>query len=406
MRFRLLFILLVACVTFPERSPAPVVFKAGQRAKYVAPGEEEVNGTARELFDIAQQAERDGNNRRAVKAYQKIVRKYKRDVLAPEAAYRTAVIQEKTGSYVRSAEAYQYVAQNYPQSSFFDEAIEGQFRIGELFLNGKKRKFLGISISNRYGTAVQIFASVIRSAPYGKYTARAQFDIGLAREKQGINDAAIAAYQEVIDKFPDNPLAADAQYQIGYIWYQAERAGAQDPNAVSKAKQGFEDFLYRYPHSEKAPQAQENLRRLETKQTSDSFNIAKFYDKQKNYRAAVIYYNEVIRQQPGSPQSDKAKVRVDQLRAKVGDAALAPPIATHKKQPHPTGPAAAGPAAGRSEAPAMRTSPEDVSPLPPPENDVSLPPPASLAPDTTTAPAGQASPEPSATPEASASPSP
>jgi hypothetical protein len=31
---------------------------------------------------------------------------------------------------------------------------------------------------------------VVRTAPYGKYTARAQFDIGLAREKQGANDAA------------------------------------------------------------------------------------------------------------------------------------------------------------------------------------------------------------------------
>jgi S1-C subfamily serine protease len=61
-------------------------------------------------------------------------------------------------------------------------------------------------------------------------------------------------------------------------------------------------------------------------QASPSFRVAKLYDKQKYYRAAVIYYNEVIRQQPGSEESKEAKKRIDQLRAKFGDAALQPAI--------------------------------------------------------------------------------
>ncbi len=96
----------------------------------------------------------------------------------------------------------------------------------------------------------------------------------------------------------------------------------RDAKAVANAKTAFQDFLFRYPKSEKAAQARENLRMLDQKQTTDAFQIAKFYDKQKNYRAAVIYYNDVIRQQPGSTQSDRAKQRVEELRAKVGDAAL------------------------------------------------------------------------------------
>ena len=272
-----------------------------------------------------------------------------------------------------------------------------------MFLSGKKRKILGLSIGNMLDAAIEIFASVIRSAPYGKYTARAQFDIGLAREKQGLPDAAITAYQAVIDKFPNEPLAADAQYQIGYLWYAAARAGTKDPNAVSKAKTGFQDFLFRYPHSEKAQQARENLARLDIKATSDSFGIAKFYDKQKNYRAAIIYYNDVIRQQPGSSQGDEAKKRIDELRSKVGDAEVKQILAianAPKKKPTMTH-VGGSPEGG----PAMRSNPADVAPLPPPE-DVSLPPPASLSPVTTTAPAVSPTPAPSAAPESSASPTP
>jgi outer membrane protein assembly factor BamD len=253
--------------------------------------------------------------------------------------------------------------------------------------------------------AVEIFASVVRTAPYGKYTARAQFDIGLAREKQGLADAAITAYQAVIDKFPNEPVAADAQYQIAYLWYAAARAGTKDPNAVTKATTGFQDFLFRYPHSEKAPQARENLARLENKATSDSFGIAKFYDKRGDYRAAVIYYNDVIRQKPGSSQGDEAKRRIDQLRSKIGDAAVKEiETAANAPKKKPRNMANAG--ESREGAPAMRTSPTDVAPLPPPEADVSLPPPASLAPDTTTAPAISPTPVESPAPESTASPTP
>ena len=94
----------------------------------------------------------------------------------------------------------------------------------------------------------------------GVYTARAQFDIGRAREKQGSPDLAIDAYQAVVEKFPNDPLAVDAQYQIGYIWFSATRAGTYDPDAAERARVAFQDFLYRYPKSEKAPQAREEHR--------------------------------------------------------------------------------------------------------------------------------------------------
>jgi len=259
--------------------------------------------------------------------------------------------------------------------------------------------------------AVTIFANVVRTAPYGRYTARAQFNIGMAREKQGANDAAIQAYQAVVDKFPNEPIAVDAQYQIGYIWFTAAQLGTNDAAAANNAKTGFQDFLFHYPKSEKAAQARKDLDILEHKQTNNSFKVAKFYDKQKYYRAAVIYYNEVIRQQPGSEESNKAKKRIDQLRAKYGDAALQPAIpvsesAKKKAETH------AGRTAGSGSA--KPGAPNNEAPLPASDGESSLPPPASLAPDTTTAPeplpplaplpGTNTSSDPSSAPGASASP--
>jgi outer membrane protein assembly factor BamD len=415
---RVLLAFAVAAFLLPEFGKASVVFKPGKKPEYVGPDgvDEELTGDAVDLFQIGQAAENEGNYKRAIRAYKSLVKRHPKDKVASEALYRAAHLQEKEHNYLVAADLFAQLVEKYSSSPHFEEAIEAQFRIGEIYLNGKKLKFLGLPIASALDRAVTVFANVVRTAPYGKYTARAQFDIGLAREKQGANDAAIQAYQAVVDKFPNEPVAVDAQYQIGYIWFNAAQLGTKDAAAAANAKTAFQDFLFHYPKSEKAAQARANLEILEHKETSNSYKVAKFYDKQKYYRAAVIYYNEVIRQQPGSQESNEAKKRIDQLRAKFGDAALQPALPeghaskkksdTHAARTAESGSAKPGPA-------------NNEAPLPASESDSSLPPPASLAPDTTTAPDPLLAPpgtstssatlptsEPSASPGASASPAP
>src|SRR5437762_1233163 len=415
---RVLLFFVVAAFLLPKSSKASVVLKPGKKPEYVGPGgvEEEVSGDAVDLFQIGQAAEKEGNYKRAIRAYKSLVKHHPKDKVAPEALYRAAQLEEQEHLYFPAAASFGQFVERYPGSPHFEEAIEAQFRIGEIYLNGKKLKFLGMPIASALDRAVSVFANVVRTAPYGKYTARAQFDIGLAREKQGANDAAIQAYQAVVDKFPNEPIAVDAQYQIGYIWFNSARLGAKDAAAATNAKTAFEDFLFHYPKSEKATQARANLEILEHKQIANSYKVAKFYDKQKYYRAAVIYYNEVIRQQPGSQESNEAKKRIDQLRAKFGDARLQPAIPVSQNVKKKTD-AQEARSAGTGNA--RPSAPNNEAPLPSSESDSSLPPPASLAPDTTTAPEpllplpgtstssdpSNAS-EASASPESSASPAP
>src|SRR5437773_3651643 len=389
--------LVVALIAFPRLMKAPVVFKPTEQAKDVARGEEELSGNTKELFEIGQRAEKEGNLKRAISVYKTLARRHPKDALASGALYRAAELQEKLRIYIPAAETYRMVVEKYPSNPHFNDAIEAQFRVGEIYLGGRKLKILGIPMASALDRAVEIFAAVVRTAPYGKYTARAQFDIGLAREKQGANDAALQAYAAVVDKFPDDAVAADAQYQIGYIWFTASRHGTKDIAATSNARTAFQDFLFRYAYSEKAAQARANLQQLEHKATSSSFDVARYDDKQKAYRAAVIYYNEVIRQQPGSVESEKAKKRIDQLRAKLGDKVLQPlqeaeaekKKAAEQEKAKSAGQSAPGP---------------NSAPILPPDLDSALPPPPSTSLDTTLAPASSSEPASSATPARSSTP--
>ena len=403
--FRTLFLPLSLCLAATMAVRASVVFKPGEKAHYKSPGEEEMSGTAKQLFDRAQADEQKGDLGGAIKAYRAIVKKHPHDTLAAGSAYRLGQLQEQTHKYMPAADAYAVVCEKYPKSEHFEDSVTALFRIGEMYLAGQKTKFLGITVKSGLDQAADIFTMIIKTAPYDKYTARAQFDLGRAREKQGQNESAIAAYQAVVEKFPDDPIAVDAQYQIGYIWSRASTSGTYDPAAANNSKTAFEDFLARYPNSEKAAQAKQNLKKMEHKQSSTAYDIAKFYDKQKQYRAAAIYYNEVIRTQPGSTEGERAKKRITELRAKVGDDKLQAPSVTAAA-------ASKKKVRSRMEENGPPPSSNEQAPLPPSDFDTSLPPPASLLPDTTTAPppstsfdstpAPSASPQP--TPESAATP--
>ena len=170
--------LAVTLFLLPEPGIASIIFKAGEKAKFVPPGEEEISGNAAELYQIGQKAEQDGEKKRAIRAYKSLVKRHPKDALAPTALFRAAQLQEQTRQYTPAADSYLQLVERYASSAHFDEAIEGQFRVGEIFLNGKKLRVLGIPIASALDRAVTIFANVVRTAPYGKYTARAQFDIG------------------------------------------------------------------------------------------------------------------------------------------------------------------------------------------------------------------------------------
>src|SRR5205085_9327899 len=127
MKFRVLpvFCLLVAGLFLWQSANAAVVFRPGEKAKYVPPGEEELNGNAAELFEIGQKADKENNPIRAIRAYRQLVRKYPRDALAAGAAFRAATLMEQVHDYLVAAAAYRAIVEGYRTSPHFNEAIEG-----------------------------------------------------------------------------------------------------------------------------------------------------------------------------------------------------------------------------------------------------------------------------------------
>jgi outer membrane protein assembly factor BamD len=148
----------------------PLSFSSRDKKRSIIARRRGNKGDAAEMYQIAQTAEKEGNIKRAIKAYKSLVKHHPKDTLAPGALYRSAQLQEQLHEYTPAAESFSQLVEKYPGSPHFEEAIEAQFRVGEIYLNGKKLKVLGIPVASALDRAVTIFANVVRTAPYGKYS--------------------------------------------------------------------------------------------------------------------------------------------------------------------------------------------------------------------------------------------
>jgi outer membrane protein assembly factor BamD len=275
------------------------------------------------VFASARAADEAGSTAAAIDGYQSALKRYP---LAPEAAtaqYRLAELLEAQGDLSRAFNAYQALLTRYPDTPNFERAVAAQVSIANKYLQGRPQKFLGIPVGNSAKRAQEMYANIIANAPFSKYAPVAQFNLGLAFEKQNQPFEAIKNYQKVLDTYPNSDVCDDALYQIGYVNMRIGLAQAsQDLSSLIAARHTFEDFLIEFPNSEKAPQARDNLARLGGQEAVDVYRIAKFYEFYRAPKASIIYYNEVIRRQPGTKQAEVAKARIEELRSQYGDDAL------------------------------------------------------------------------------------
>jgi len=337
--------------------------------------------SSRDQLDLAHKLEAKGQRDDAMKAYKGLLRRWPLSFFAPEAQFRLGKIQEDEANYPDSFKSFQTMVKKYPSSDYFTQALGEQYRIANLYLAGEPQRVWKIPVGPSMDKTVDMYDQIIKNAPYGAYAAQSQFKIGLAREQQRKYTDAVDAYQKVLDNYPTSAVASNAQYQIGYAWMKAASNANYDQSAARKAIDAFQDYLVRYPDSDKAAQAQINIQKLGHEQTQGAYNIAQFYEhshptnttpKASLLRAAYIYYNEVVREDPDSAQAQLAKKRIQELRPVVeampGGASpdgtpLPPtqPLALPTTGPSAPGPLASAPPDGSGNA--APVGPPAIDPL-------------------------------------------
>jgi outer membrane protein assembly factor BamD len=267
------------------------------------------------------------NYESAIGTYKRFLKTYPASKLASKAQLQLADLLLLQGRWKAAFDAYQTLITRYPETPEFEGAVARQVLIANSFLDMRKVMVLGYGVPvpgiTGIEQAAKMYEVILQNAPYSIYAPITQFNLGLAFQRGKKIKEARDAYQKVLDKYPNSDVCDDALYQIGYIYMQLGlTSSSQDLSALVLARETFEDFLLQYPKSEKAPQARDNLAEIGRSEAGNLMGIARFYDWSKDYKAAVIYYNDVVRKQPKTADAELAKTRIEELRSQFGDDVL------------------------------------------------------------------------------------
>jgi outer membrane protein assembly factor BamD len=147
---------------------------------------------------------------------------------------------------------------------------------------------------------------------------QAQLKIGAAREKQSNYPLAVKAYETAADRYHDRPeVASEALYREGLAYHKQAQTAEYDQSAAGEAIATFTDFMALYPNDQRVAETQKIIAALKTEQARGNFQTAKFYEKYKKWKGAMVYYNEVLLQDPNSPYAAAARERIEVIKKRT-----------------------------------------------------------------------------------------
>ena len=296
----------------PTESPAPLIWTRGEGWVWQH-GNVAIGTNPVDQLKIGQQLEAKKQYRNAIGAYRRVIARWPLSSSTPDARMGLAECYAVIGYHYKAFQTYQELIKKHPNTTHFDEILQREFEIGNLFLAGERQKAWGIRWFPSTERTVEVYEQVVKNGPYSAVAPEAQFRIGLTYEKERDYLAAVHAFEKLMERYPKLPLAEAAQFQIGLEYKKEAQRAEYDQNAANQAIAAFTDFMFRYPSSDKVPLAQQYQTALKQEQAKGMFRIGEFYEKNHYYKSAIIYYNDVIENNPESGWATQAKQKVAKL---------------------------------------------------------------------------------------------
>jgi outer membrane protein assembly factor BamD len=251
----------------------------------------------------------------AKREFYKLLKAFPKSAEAAESQYYLGLAEEKQGKLFEAYQAYQKVIDKYPFSERIQEIIELEYKIAERFMSGEKRKTLGVTLPVE-NPAIEIFGKVVENSTYGPLAPKAQYKLGLVLKGLMRYYEAEEEFNKVVSRYPDSEWAAAAKFQIASCRSSLSKGFAYDQGSAQEAKEKFEDFVKEHPDAVLSLDAEKNISQIREKEAEASYNIAVFYEKQKAFDSARIYYNNIINDYAQSLWAAKAAAKLKMMEQK------------------------------------------------------------------------------------------
>lgn len=175
----------------------------------------------------------------------------------------------------------------------YDRKLEEEKSATELMADGQKRYE-----ARDYRSAITAYRRVTDWYPFSEHVPTAELQIAESYYKLRQYTSAAAAYEQFANLHPRNPSTPYALYQVGRCYFDQIYSIDRDQENARTAVEKLNRFLKSYPDSRYADPARAHLKDCQRHIAANELLVAKFYYKNKNYKAALNRFRGIVEEYP------------------------------------------------------------------------------------------------------------
>jgi len=250
----------------------------------------------------------------AYKEYQKVIANFKDSKEAPEALYNMGLCLVEMKKYKKAFITLQKVVDSYPHSSRINDIIARELEIAEMMVRSTERRFAGMrkDVFVEH-PAVAVFDKIIDNAPYSQEAITSYYKKGLLFKELERYEEASEAFRTLTEKYPDSRMYESAKYQLALSAKAASLRPAYDQELTKEARKNFKELADKRSETVVGMDVRKELSLLDEKDAQKTYDTAAFYEKQKNFKSAKIYFKTVVAKYPSTSFGERAAARVKAL---------------------------------------------------------------------------------------------
>jgi len=155
----------------------------------------------------------------------------------------------------------------------------------------------------RFEEAEKYFEAIEKQYPYADYVIQAQLMSGLCAYMDRRYVEAIAHFKEFINLHPNNRNIPYALYMVGICNYHRVSFIERDQSMASDAYLYFKEIITRFPKSKYVDDAKLKLQQMVDHMSAKELHIARYYERQHLYHAALERLERVSKYSVHHPES-------------------------------------------------------------------------------------------------------
>ena len=147
---------------------------------------------------------------------------------------------------------------------------------------------------------------------------KARYYLGEAKLGHGDHLEAVREFRRVVDDLSDAPIAPDALLRVGDTYASMWRRPELDPTYGEYALAAYEELLTRFPGTTAAARARLQISDLNERFAYKALRSALYYVRIKAYDSAILYLRDLVATYPRTSVVPEALARLIEAYGKLG----------------------------------------------------------------------------------------